>query len=134
MADRRPLAIALIVFVAAAVMFVGAILVSQSGSGVAGVTGGGSGTRGSGTRGHGSDRTNALEKGPITAESRYPKSIVLLPASNDETASGKVICGNCSFKTGEACNVMLWDKEANHLVTVLQNDKYDELDKLIGST
>ncbi len=134
MADRRPLAIALIVFVAAAVMFVGAILVSQNGSGVAGVTGGGSGTRGSGTRGHGSDRTNASEKDSITGESKYPEGIVLLPVSNDGVASGIVSCGNCSFKTGEACNVMLWDKEANHLVTVLQNDKYDKLDKLIGST
>ena len=54
--------------------------------------------------------------------------------SNDGVASGIVSCGNCSFKTGEACNVMLWDKEASHLVTVLQNDKYDKLDKLIGST
>ncbi len=125
MADRRPLAIALIVFVAAAVMLVGAILVSQNGSGV---------TRGSGTRGHGSGRTNASEKDSITGESKYPEGIVLLPVSNDGVASGIVSCGNCSFKTGEACNVMLWDKEANHLVTVLQNDKYDELDKLIGST
>ncbi len=124
MADRRPLAIAVIAFVAAAVMLVGAIFVSQNGSGV---------TRGSRTRGHGSDRTNVSGKGSIN-ESKYPKGIVLLPAANDGTASGIVIWGNCSFKTVEACNVMLWDTGANHLVTVLQNDKYDELDKLIGST
>ncbi len=61
------------------------------------------------------------------------RRLSLLPAANDGTASGIVICGNCSFTTAEACNVMLWDKEANHLVTVLQNDKYDKLDKLIGS-
>jgi hypothetical protein len=124
MTDRRPLEISLIVLAAGAVVLVSALVVSRYRNG----------EPVSGNSRHGSKQTDDSEKESISAESKYPTGIVLLPASNEGSVSGTVICGNCSFQTNEPCNVILWAKETNHMLTVLQNDRYGELEKLIGST
>ena len=126
MADRRPIAISVVVLTIAIFIFAATVFV-----------GGGNGlwissgaSQGSGTRNAPAD----MERGSIDDKSKLPQDIKLLEASTSGTVTGKVLCGNCKYKTGEACNVMIYDEASKHLVTVFQNEHYDGLNALRGST
>ncbi len=136
MADRRPLAIAFVLITIAIAIFTATFLIHPGGvGGNNGNLSQGSGTRGSGTKGsHSRNDDLAMERGSVNAASTLPQDIELLEATKEGTVTGKVLCGNCTYKTGEACNVMIYDEAVKHLVTVLPNETYKGLEALIGST
>ncbi len=139
MKDSRPLAIAIIV--GASVLVVGTAWITNSYNRSNGVMPGpneGSGTRdGSATReGSGSRDSSDSAQGSSTRAAPMPTDIELLPESDESTVTGAVINGSRHFfdQEGKPRNVMIWDIEANHLLTVLPNSQYEELEKLIPDT
>jgi hypothetical protein len=131
MADRRPIAISIVILTIAIFIFAASLFVGGgNGLWISSDASQGSGTRGSSSR----NATNEMERGSIDDKSKLPQDIVLHEASTSGTVTGKVLCGNCTYKTGEACNVMIYDESNKRLASVLPNEHYDGLNALIGST
>jgi hypothetical protein len=131
MADRRPIAISVVILTIAIFMFASTFFIGGgNGIWISSEASQGSGTRGSHSRNAPADR----ERGSIDDKSKLPQDIDLIKASTSGTVTGKVLCGNCTYKTGEACNVMIYDESNKRLATVLPNEHYDGLNALIGST
>ena len=125
MKDKRPLAIVIVVAVSALVVGItwiwsaphrAAIAVNSASSGSGNRNGSGSrtGNQGSGTRTVG-----------------MPTDTIVLPAAEDAEVEGAIICGSCRFGTGEPCNVMIWNRDAKYLCTVLPNAQLAGLQKRI---
>lgn len=132
MTDRRPVAISIVLLLIAVAVCIGTIVVARNNNGpVARRDANGSAAHGAESMSNGG---GFMERGSITAKNKMPQDIELLEATPDGSVTGQIICGNCSFKTGDDCNVMIHDEKAHHLVTVLPNDKYSELNGLIGDT
>lgn len=68
-----------------------------------------------------------------TDVSKLPAGTQLLPATERSQIRGIVLCGRCIWGIGDTCNVMIWDKEGQHVLTVLLNEQLTELGKLRGS-
>jgi hypothetical protein len=128
MKDRRPIAIVMVVAMSALVVGItwiwsaphrAAIAVNSASSGSGNRNGSGSrtGNQGSGTRTVG-----------------MPTDTIVLPAAEDAEVEGAIICGSCRFGTAEPCNVMVWNRDAKQLYTVLPNAQLAELEKLIPDT
>ena len=85
---------------------------------------------------HASD-SNGRSTGDVvlrsTAASQLPEDTRLLPASERTQIRGVVLCGSCIWGIGDTCNVMIWDKQGQHVVTLLPNEQLTELGKLRGS-
>ena len=67
------------------------------------------------------------------AASKFPAGTKLLPASEQSQIRGAVLCGRCIWGIGDTCNVMIWDKQGQRVLTVLPNEQLTELGKLRGS-
>ena len=65
--------------------------------------------------------------------SKLPAGIKLLAADDDAQVRGVVLCGRCIWGIGDTCNVMIWDKQGQRVLTVLPNEQLTELGKLRGS-
>ena len=128
MNDKRPLAIVMVVAISALVVGIAWIWSAPHRAAIP-VDGAssGSGTRnGSGTRsGH---------QGSGTRTVGMPTDTLVAPAAEDAEVEGAIICGSCRFRTGEPCNVMVWNRDAKQLFTVLPNAQFAELEKLIPDT
>ena len=128
MNDKRPLAILMVVAISALVVGIAWIWSAPHRAAIAANSASsGSGTRnGSGTR--------SGNQGSGTRTVGMPTDTIVLPAEENAEVEGAIICGSCRFGTGGPCNVMVWNRDAKQLYTVLPNAQLAELEKLIPDT
>jgi hypothetical protein len=120
MKDKRPIAIVIVFSISALVVGIAWIWSAPHRAAIAvnGASWSGSSTRNG-------------NKGSGTRTVDMPTDTIVLAAAEDAEVEGAVICGSCRFGTGEPCNVMIWNRDAKFLCTVLPNAQLAALQKRI---
>lgn len=64
---------------------------------------------------------------------KLPAGTILLAPSESAEIRGEAVCGHCKWGIGESCNLMLWDRDGQHVVQILPNQQLSEIQKIVGT-